>query len=57
MGGNIPGAKNVPWAQVIQNDGTFKIVEEIRKLNEEQEITKDKDIITYCRIGERSSHA
>ena len=55
-GGHIPGAKNVPWAQVIKDDGTFKTVEEIRELYEEQEITKDKDIITYCRIGERSSH-
>ena len=55
-GGHIPGAKNVPWAQVIKDDGTFKSVEEIRKLYDEQEITKDKDIITYCRIGERSSH-
>ena len=55
-GGHIPGAKNVPWAQVIKDDGTFKTVEEISKLYEEQEITKDKDIITYCRIGERSSH-
>ena len=55
-GGHIPGAKNVPWAQVIKDDGTFKTVEEIRKLYDEQEITKDKDIITYCRIGERSSH-
>ena len=55
-GGHIPGAKNVPWAQVIKDDGTFKTVEEIRKLYEEQKITKDKDIITYCRIGERSSH-
>jgi thiosulfate/3-mercaptopyruvate sulfurtransferase len=55
-GGHIPGAKNVSWAQVIKNDETFKTVEEIRKLYEDQEITKDKDIITYCRIGERSSH-
>ncbi|HYJ01207.1 MAG TPA: sulfurtransferase [Nitrososphaeraceae archaeon] len=55
-GGHIPGAKNVPWAQVIKDDGTFKTIEEIRELYEEQEITKDKDIITYCRIGERSSH-
>ena len=55
-GGHIPGAKNVPWAQVLKDDGTFKTIEEIRELYEEQEITKDKDIITYCRIGERSSH-
>jgi thiosulfate/3-mercaptopyruvate sulfurtransferase len=55
-GGHIPGAKNVPWAQVINDDGTFKTLEEIRKLYDEQGITQDKDIITYCRIGERSSH-
>jgi thiosulfate/3-mercaptopyruvate sulfurtransferase len=55
-GGHIPGAKNVPWAQVINDDGTFKTLEEIRKLYNEQGITQGKDIITYCRIGERSSH-
>jgi len=55
-GGHIPGAKNVPWTQVINDDGTFKTIEEIRKLYDEQGITQDKDIITYCRIGERSSH-
>ena len=55
-GGHIPGAKNVPWSQVIKDDGTFKSLEEIRKIYEEKGITQDKDIITYCRIGERSSH-
>ena len=55
-GGHIPGAKNVPWSQVINDDGTFKSIEEIRKIYEEKGITHDKDIITYCRIGERSSH-
>lgn len=55
-GGHIPLAKNVPWAQVINDDGTFKTLEEIRKIYDEQGITQDKDIITYCRIGERSSH-
>ena len=56
-GGHIPGAKNVPWSQVINDDdGTFKSLEEIGKIYEEKGITQDKDIITYCRIGERSSH-
>jgi thiosulfate/3-mercaptopyruvate sulfurtransferase len=54
--GHIPGAKNVPWSQVINEDGTFKSLEEIREIYNEQGITEDKDIITYCRIGERSSH-
>jgi thiosulfate/3-mercaptopyruvate sulfurtransferase len=55
-GGHIPGVKNVPWSQVINDDGTFKSLKEIRKIYEEKGITQDKDIITYCRIGERSSH-
>lgn len=55
-GGHIPGAKNIPWAQAVREDGTFKSVEELRALYEGQGITPDQDIITYCRIGERSSH-
>ncbi len=55
-GGHIPGAKNIPWAQAVNEDGTFKSVEELKKLYEPQGVTKDKEVITYCRIGERSSH-
>jgi thiosulfate/3-mercaptopyruvate sulfurtransferase len=55
-GGHIPGAKNIPWAQAVREDGTFKSVEELRALYEGQGITPDKDVIAYCRIGERSSH-
>ncbi|MGD1838001.1 MAG: sulfurtransferase [Nitrososphaeraceae archaeon] len=55
-GGHIPGAFNVPWAKAVNDDGTFKSVEELRQLYEPLGITKDKEVITYCRIGERSSH-
>ncbi len=55
-GGHIPGAANIPWAQAAQEDGTFKPVEALRALYEGKGITKDKDVVTYCRIGERSSH-
>jgi len=55
-GGHIPGAANIPWAQAVKEDGTFKSVEELKLLYEPKGITKDKKIITYCRIGERSSH-
>ena len=56
-GGHIPGADNIPWAQAVNDkDGTFKSVEELRKLYESKGITQDKEIIAYCRIGERSSH-
>jgi len=55
-GGHIPGAKNIPWAQAVREDGTFKSYEELRALYEAQGITPDKEVIAYCRIGERSSH-
>ncbi|MFN8400712.1 MAG: sulfurtransferase [Anaerolineales bacterium] len=56
-GGHIPGAKNIPWAKAVREDGTFKSAEELKELYEAQGITSDKDIVTYCRIGERSSHS
>jgi len=57
-GGHIPGAKNVPWARAANPDnGTFKSSDELKAIYEqEQGLSSDKDIIAYCRIGERSSH-
>jgi thiosulfate/3-mercaptopyruvate sulfurtransferase len=55
-GGHIPGARNIPWAQAVREDGAFKSPEELRALYESQGITPDKQVIAYCRIGERSSH-
>jgi thiosulfate/3-mercaptopyruvate sulfurtransferase len=55
-GGHIPGAKNIPWAQAVKEDGTFKSREELETLYGSKGITGDLPVITYCRIGERSSH-
>jgi thiosulfate/3-mercaptopyruvate sulfurtransferase len=55
-GGHIPGAANVPWAQAVKEDGTFKSVEDLKALYGGKGVTADKDVIAYCRIGERSSH-
>jgi thiosulfate/3-mercaptopyruvate sulfurtransferase len=55
-GGHIPGARNIPWGQAVREDGTFKSAEELQALYAGQGITPDKEIIAYCRIGERSSH-
>jgi thiosulfate/3-mercaptopyruvate sulfurtransferase len=55
-GGHIPGAANVPWASAVREDGTFKSAEELRAIYEGKGITADKEVIAYCRIGERSSH-
>lgn len=54
--GHIPGAVNVPWGQAVREDGTFKPKEELRKLYAGVGIDGSKPVITYCRIGERSSH-
>jgi thiosulfate/3-mercaptopyruvate sulfurtransferase len=56
-GGHIPTAINIPWATAVNEDSTFKSIEELRKIYKEKfNITEDKEIITYCRIGERSAH-
>lgn len=53
--GHIPGAINIPWGQNVNADGTFKTVAELKKLYADKGITGADQIITYCRIGERSS--
>lgn len=53
--GHIPGAKNIPWGANVNADGTFKTVAELRKLYADKGIDGKNNIITYCRIGERSS--
>src|SRR5690348_6435650 len=55
-GGHIPGAANIPWASAVREDGTFKSADELQTLYGGKGITPDKDIVAYCRIGERSSH-
>jgi thiosulfate/3-mercaptopyruvate sulfurtransferase len=55
-GGHIPRAANIPWSMAVQEDGTFKPAEELRTLYAGKGITPDKEVIAYCRIGERSSH-
>ncbi|HZW28071.1 MAG TPA: sulfurtransferase [Trueperaceae bacterium] len=55
-GGHIPGAINLPWAQAVNEDGTFKDRAELERLYAAKGITPDKDVIAYCRIAERSSH-
>ena len=55
--GHIPGAKNIPWLQAINDDGTFKTYDQLKELYEGNGIVPEKDVICYCRIGERSSHS
>ncbi len=55
-GGHIPGAANVPWATAVAEDGTFKSADELNEIYGGKGISGDKEIVAYCRIGERSSH-
>ncbi len=55
-GGHIPGAANIPWGKAVNEDGTFKSVDELNELYGSQGIDGSGETIAYCRIGERSSH-
>jgi thiosulfate/3-mercaptopyruvate sulfurtransferase len=56
-GGHIPGAASIPWSQACNEDGTFKSYQELQALYGARGITGERPVITYCRIGERSSHS
>lgn len=56
-GGHIKGAVSVPWSRAVAEDGTFKQVDDLRAIYEgEKGLSSEKNVIAYCRIGERSSH-
>ena len=55
-GGHIAGAVSIPWATAVNpENGVFKPAEELRQLYQGKGVVPDKDVIAYCRIGERSS--
>ena len=57
-GGHVPGASNIPWGMAVNDaDGTFKSRDELATVYGDRGITGERPIITYCRIGERSSHS
>ncbi len=55
-GGHIPGAQSAPWLNAVQDDGTFKSADELKAFYAGKGVTEGRDVIAYCRIGERSSH-
>jgi thiosulfate/3-mercaptopyruvate sulfurtransferase len=54
--GHIPGARSIPWAKAVGDDGTFKSAEDLQRLYEASGVDESKPTTAYCRIGERSSH-
>jgi thiosulfate/3-mercaptopyruvate sulfurtransferase len=55
-GGHIPGARNIPWGKAVNDDGTFKSYDDLLALYRGEGIDGSRPVISYCRIGERSSH-
>ena len=54
--GHVPGARNIPWIRAAEEDGTFKPSDELEALYGGAGVEADSEVITYCRIGERSAH-
>ena len=54
--GHIPSAQSIPWGTAVQENGTFKPVQDLKEIYGGKGITGDKNVIAYCRIGERSAH-
>jgi thiosulfate/3-mercaptopyruvate sulfurtransferase len=54
--GHVPGAAGIPWATAANPDGTFKSADELTTIYGDRGVTPDKDVVAYCRIGERSAH-
>jgi len=54
--GHIPGAKNIPWAVTANADGTFKSTDDLREIYAGKDVSPSNEVISYCRIGERSAH-
>ena len=54
--GHIPTAASIPWATAVRDDGTFKSADELREIYGGKGISSDKEVVAYCRIGERSAH-
>lgn len=54
--GHIPNARSIPWAEAVNDDGTFRSPDELARIYGDKGVTADKEIVAYCRIGERSAH-
>ncbi len=55
--GHIPGAVNIPWLKAVDGQtGKFLSDQQLADLYGSQGIAADKDVVAYCRIGERSAH-
>lgn len=56
--GHIPGARNLFWETTLEGEEitAWKKREDLEKLFAESGVTKDKEIVVYCRAGRDASH-
>jgi thiosulfate/3-mercaptopyruvate sulfurtransferase len=55
--GHIPGARNIPWARAVNPEtGEFLKLDQLAALYSDAGVTPDREVVAYCRIGERSAH-
>ncbi len=55
--GRIPGAVHVPWDDGSTKDGTFKSIDELRRMYESVGLDPSDEVIPYCRLGVRASYS
>ncbi len=55
FGGHIPGAVNVDWGENFAPDGRLRSPATLRALYAGRGIAPDKEVITHCQSGQRSS--
>lgn len=53
--GRIPGAKNIPFSDLVAADNKLKDPAALRAIFREQGITAGKAVVTYCHIGQQAS--
>lgn len=55
-GGHLPGAINIPFKEVFNDDGTVKATSDLKDLFTKAGLTPEDEIVTYCTKGIRSAH-
>ena len=55
-GGHIPGAINLTFNSLLNEDGTFKSADELDEIFKTAGLNTEDEIITYCTAGIRSAH-
>jgi thiosulfate/3-mercaptopyruvate sulfurtransferase len=53
--GHIPGAVNIPWEALVNDDYKLKSPDELRKIFYAAGVKPGDEIIAYCHIGQRAS--